>query len=297
MNTFQNNLKETFKRGSMMIKLVFINVGVFIALYIVSIFFKSAADWLSVPGDFHTLLYRPWTLITYMFIHEGFMHLLMNMLWLWWFGKLFLMYFNDKQLAAVYLLGGFTGAFFHLGINYLLPVGQQAMILGASAAVMSVVFAVVAYKPDFIINLLFIGPVKIKYVGLFALAFDVLGLLGNLKGGFIASDGVAHIAHIGGSAFGLWFGLSMKKGKDITRSFNNFLNNLIAFFSTNNNSRRKMKVSYKDKFSVPKDDWDYNQNKASKQKETDRILEKISKKGYGSLTKQEKDFLFRQKKN
>jgi len=297
MNTIQNNLKETFKRGSMLTKILFINIGVFIAINIISLFFTDAAEYVSVPGDFQTLLYRPWTLITYMFVHEGFMHLLMNMLWLWWFGKMFLTYFNDKQMAAVYLLGGFAGAFFHLGINYLLPVGQQAMILGASAAVMSVVFAVVAYKPDFVIHLIFIGPVKLKYVGMVALFLDIIGLAGNLKGGIIASDGVAHIAHLGGSAFGLWFGYSMKKGKDITRSFNNFLNNIVSFFSSEKTKRNKMKISRQDKFSKSKSDWDYNAEKHTTQKETDRILDKISKNGYNSLTKKEKDFLFKQKKN
>ncbi|NOZ34557.1 MAG: rhomboid family intramembrane serine protease [Chlorobi bacterium] len=294
MNNFQNGLKDTFKNGSMMIKLLFINIGVFIVLFIVSVFFRNAPEYLSVPGDFHTLLYRPWTLVTYMFVHEGFMHLLMNMLWLWWFGKMFLMFFNDKQLAAVYLLGGFTGAFFHLGINYLLPAGQQAMILGSSAAVMSVVFAVVAFKPDYIINLMFIGSVKIKYIGLVVFFLDLMGLVGNLKGNPAATDSIAHIAHIGGSLYGLWFGYSMKKGKDITRTFNNLLNNIFSFFSFRKGT---MKVSRGDKFSVPKNDWDYNRNKVSIQKETDRILDKISKKGYGSLTKEEKDFLFRQKKN
>ncbi len=294
MNNFQSGLKETFKNGSMMIKLLFINVGVFIVLFIVSIFFRNVPEYLSVPGDFHTLLYRPWTLVTYMFVHEGFMHLLMNMLWLWWFGKMFLMFFNDKQLAAVYLLGGFTGAFFHLGVNYFLPAGQQAMILGSSAAVMSVVFAVIAYKPDYIINLMFIGPVKIKYIGLIVFFLDLMGLVGNLKGSPAATDSIAHLAHIGGSLYGLWFGYSMKKGKDITRTFNNLLNNIFSFFSFR---KETMKVSGGDKFSVPKNDWDYNRNKASIQKETDRILDKISKNGYGSLTKQEKDFLFRQKKN
>ncbi len=297
MNNIQHNLKELFKQGSMLTKLLFINIGVFVAVYIVAVFFPKIIEFISVPGDFHMLFFRPWTLITYMFVHEGFWHLLMNMLWLWWFGKLFLLYFNDKQMAAVYLLGGFTGAFFHLAVNYLLPTGQQAMILGASAAVMSVVFAVVAYNPDYVINLMFIGPVKIKYIGLAALILDLFGLLGNLKGGIVASDGVAHIAHLGGSAFGLWFGFSMRKGKDITRSFNNFLNNAVSLFSSETGNRKKMKISKKDKFSKTKSDWDYNTEKNQNQKEIDRILDKISKNGYDSLSKKEKDFLFKQKKN
>ena len=296
MNNISQEIKESFKRGSMLTKLIYLNVGVFLLVFIFSIFLKDTALYLSVPGDFKTLIYRPWTLITYMFVHESFMHILFNLLWLFWFGKMFLSFFNDKQLLAVYLIGGFVGAFFHLGINYFLPANQQVFILGASAAVMSVVFAVVAFKPDYIINLMFIGPVKIKYVGLVALILDLMGLIGNLKGGF-ASDGVAHIAHLGGSAYGLWFGFSMRKGKDITRSFNNFLNNLFSFFSFESKSKRYIKVNKRNKFSKPKSDWEYNASKAATQKEIDRILEKISKKGYDSLSKKEKDILFRQKKN
>ncbi len=296
MNNISQEIKNSFNRGSMLTKLIYLNVGIFLLVFIVSIFFKDFANWLSVPGDFKTLLYRPWTIITYMFVHEGFLHILFNLLWLFWFGKMFLTYFNDKQLLAVYLLGGFAGALFHMGINYFLPANQQVFILGASAAVMSVVFAVVAYKPDYVINLIFIGPVKIKYVGLVALILDLMGLIGNLKGGF-ATDGVAHIAHLGGSAFGLWFGYSIKKGKDITRFFNNFLNNFFTLFTFNNKSKRYMKTRKRDKFSTPKSDWVYNADKAASQREIDRILEKISKKGYDSLTKKEKETLFKQKKN
>jgi len=283
----------------MLTKLIFINVGVFIVVFFISLFIPETVQYISVPGNFGALLKRPWTLLTYMFVHEGFWHLLMNMLWLFWFGKMFLLYFTDKQMSAVYLIGGFAGAFLHLGINYLLPSGQQVMILGASAAVMSVVFAVVVYKPDFIINLIFIGPVKIKYIGIIAFLLDFMGLLGNLKGGIAASDGIAHTAHIGGAAFGLWFGYSMKKGADITRAFNNFLNNIFSVFSSKNSISHRMKISRADKFSRPKpaSDWDYNSQKADRQKEIDRILDKISKKGYGSLSKKEKDFLFKQKKD
>ncbi len=299
MSNIQNELKETFRKGNMLTKLIFINVGVFIVIFFISLFIPEIVRYISVPGNFGTLLRRPWTLLTYMFVHEGFWHLLMNMLWLFWFGKMFLLYFTDKQMSAVYLMGGFAGAFLHLGINYLLPSGQQVMILGASAAVMSVVFAVVVYKPDFIINLIFIGPVKIKYIGIIAFLLDFMGLLGNLKGGIAASDGIAHTAHIGGAAFGLWFGYSMKKGTDITRAFNNFLNNIFSVFSSKNSISHRMKISRTDKFSGPKpaSDWDYNSQKADTQKEIDRILDKISKKGYGSLSKKEKDFLFKQKKD
>jgi hypothetical protein len=219
------------------------------------------------------------------------------MLWLFWFGGLFLNYFNEKQMLAVYLLGGIFAAFIHLGINYFLN-NPNIGIVGASAAVMSIVFAVVAYRPDFVMYLLFFGPVKIKYIALTAFIIDLAGMLKNVKGGNNASDGIAHIAHMGGALYGLWFGYSIKKGKDITRSFNNFLNSLFSWFKSNKyeRNRSKMKPSRDSKFSKPKTDWDYNSEKKQNEEELNRILEKIKEKGYNSLSAREKEFLFSQKK-
>ena len=298
MSKLQNEILNTFKKGSMLTKLIYINVAAFVILYFVFLFVEVLKDYLAIPGTFKELIYQPWSVVTYQFIHGGFMHLLMNMLWLFWFGRMFLNYFNDKQLLAVYLLGGFVGAFLHLLVNNFLSEGSQVPMLGASGAVMSVVFAVVSFKPDRIMNLIFIGPVKIKWIAIIVLLLDIMGLAGNAKNGMSGSDGVAHIAHMGGSAFGLWFGYSMRSGKDITRSFNNFLNNFFSWFATDKSSRKrsKMKMSKGDRISKPKSDWEYNKDKAGDSKEVDKILDKISKKGYGSLTKKEKDFLFKQKK-
>jgi len=297
MNNKKNEILETFKRGSMLIKLIYINVAAFILFFFVFLFLPDGAkSYLSVPGSFKELIYQPWTLITYMFTHEGFMHILMNMLWLFWFGRMFLRYFNEKQMLAVYLLGGFAGALMHLGVNYLLK-NTGVGIIGASAAVMSIVFAVVAYKPNYIMHLLFLGPVKIKYIAIVAFLLDVMGLAGNLKAGGNASDGIAHIAHMGGSLYGLWFGYTIRNGKDITRSFNNFLNSFFSWFTTGKTERKrsKMRATRGVKYSKPRSDWDYNTGKNENQKEVNRILDKIKDKGYDSLTKKEKDFLFKQK--
>lgn len=298
MNTTKNEILEMFKRGSMLTKLIYINAATFIILTVIFLFLPEKSEsFVRIPGSFDELIYKPWTLISYMFTHYDFMHLLMNMLWLFWFGKMFLRYFHEKQMLAVYLLGGFSGAFLHLGVNYLMKT-EGVGIVGSSAAVMSIVFAVVAFKPDYVLNLLFIGPVKIKYIAIVAFVMDILGVAGNIKGGLAATDGVAHIAHLGGSFFGLWFGYSMKDGKDITRSFNNFLNSLFSWFTTNKTERKrsKMRATRGEKFNKPKSDWEYNKDKNDIQAEIDRILDKIKDKGYDTLTKKEKDFLFKQKK-
>ncbi len=298
MNNFNNDIINKFKKGSMLTKLIYINVSIFISVYLVLLFLpENSQTFLSVPGSFNDLLKKPWTLITYMFTHFEFLHILFNMLWLFWFGGLFLNYFNEKQMLAVYLLGGIFAAFIHLGVNYFLN-NPNIGIVGASAAVMSIVFAVVAYRPDFIMYLLFFGPVKIKYIALTAFIIDLAGMLKNVKGGNNASDGIAHIAHMGGALYGLWFGYSIKKGKDITRSFNNFLNSLFSWFKSNKyeRNRSKMKPSRDSKFSKPKTDWDYNSEKKQNEEELNRILEKIKEKGYNSLSAREKEFLFSQKK-
>jgi membrane associated rhomboid family serine protease len=297
MASMQNEILNTFKKGSMLTKVIFINVGLFLVVAIIDIFYKDFYTYLCVPGSFGELKYQPWSILTYMFLHTSFWHLLMNLLWVYWFGKMFLVYFNGKQYLAVYLLGGFAGVLFHLGANYLIKEPHLSFMLGASAAAMSVAFAVAAFKPDFVIHLLFIGPVKIKYLVMVVFILDLLGLAGNMTNEMQGSDGVAHFAHMGGSYLGLWFGYRMRNGRDITRSFNNFLNNFFSFFSSDKTkvSRQNMKVK-KDKFSKPKSDWEYNQDKVGEQNEIDRILDKISKNGYGSLTKAEKEFLFKQKK-
>jgi membrane associated rhomboid family serine protease len=299
MAKIQDEILNTFKKGSMLTKLIYINVASFIILFFLFLFFEKLEDYLVLPGSFEDFIYQPWSFLTYQFMHIRLWHMFMNMLILFWFGRIFLRFFNEKQLLAVYLLGGALGAFLHLITNNFLSPIHQAAVLGASGSIMAVVFATSLYKPDYVIHMLFIGPVKIKWIAIFLLILDIMGIAGNLKGGIEESSGIAHLAHMGGMLFGVWFGYSMRNGKDITRSFNNFLNNFFSWFSSDKSERKRkrMKATKADKFASrkPKSDWEYNQDKADDQKEVDRILDKISKKGYGSLTKKEKDFLFKQK--
>lgn len=287
------DIKSSFKKGSIITKLIYVNVGAFLLMWIVSIFAEQADNWLTLPGSFTELIYKPWTILTYMFLHGGFLHLLMNMLWLFWLGIIFLRYMNGKQLLAVYLIGGFAGALLHLCINILLS--TKIGIVGASAAVMAIVFAAASYKPNYIIHLFFIGPVKIKYLALIAFVLDLMGVVSNLKGEMGLGDGIAHFAHFGGAFYGLWFGYEMRKGKDITRRFNNFLNNLVSFF-TSTKKKEKVKIT-RNKFEKPKSKREYKKSQGDKNDQINEILDKISKSGYDSLTKKEKEFLFKQKEN
>ncbi|MEA2041498.1 MAG: rhomboid family intramembrane serine protease [Bacteroidota bacterium] len=298
MSNLFNDVQNTFSKGRIFTKLIIVNIVAFVIYWIIMMTSPVAADFFTVPGNFKTLLYQPWTIVTYMFLHANFLHLLFNMLWLFWFGQIFLQYLHDKQLLAVYLMGGLFGALSHLAVNQLLSPDLQAGIVGSSAAVMAVVFAISLYKPDYKINLLFIGAVKIKYVAYVALALDIMGSLQNLKTDSFSGDGVAHIAHMGGALYGIWFAFQLKNGKDITRGINNFLDSIVTWFR-NTFSENKPKPGNKNynRFSKPKTDREYNKEKSDKQKEVDRILDKISHSGYNSLTKKEKEFLFKFKQD
>lgn len=295
MNRIIDDLVNQFKHGSMMIKLLLVNAIVFFLVQVVLLFFFLSGlhgnnfiiSYLALPADVHELLLKPWTLISYMFLHEGFMHILFNMLWFYWFGKIFLTMFSNRQLLNVYLLGGLAGAGFYLLSYNIFPVFETVMpiakALGASAAVLAVVLAVASYMPNYTIYLMFIGPVKLKYIAIFTVALDILSIPSGNAGG--------HIAHLGGAAFGFLFGYQMRINKDITA----FMDGVFHFFQDLFKPKSKFKVHnnpYK-----TKSDWEYNTRKNNDQKRIDEILDKIAQSGYDSLTKEEKDILFRSSKN
>lgn len=286
-----DEIKASFKTGSTLTRLIYVNLGVFLLIQISMIFlhlFNSgevlyeAINWLGVPWDLHTLITRPWTIITYMFVHENFLHILFNLLWLYWFGKIFLSYLSERQLLSVYILGGIAGALLYI-ISYNIFPGlyQQnpaAIAIGASAAIMAIVIAIGTLVPDYKIYIVFLGPVKIIYV---ALAGFILSSLLD----FSVNTG-GKIAHIGGAAFGYLFTIRYKNGKDFTMGFSRFIDKILYMFRPRNN----MRVTHK---RTVTDDLEYNRMKMEKQKEIDRILDKISKKGYDSLTAEEKETLFK----
>ncbi len=286
-----NEIKASFKQGTYLTQLIYINLAVFVLINLISVFYfmsgspayeSPVLSWLSLPADPSELIWKPWTLVTYMFLHEAFMHILFNMLWLYWFGKIFLQYLDQKQLLSVYLLGGISGGLFYILTFNLFPAFSDivpfSFALGASASVMAIVFAISFYVPNYEIHLFFIGKVKLKYIALFSIVIDLLSIPNGNAGG--------HIAHIGGALFGLWFILEYKKGKLITKGFERFLDSFFNLFKR----QPKMKVTYKKTGNV---DYDYQSKKANQQEQMNQILEKISKSGYSSLSKEEKELLFK----
>jgi membrane associated rhomboid family serine protease len=291
-----DEIKLTFRKGNNLYRLIYINISVFLILAIVSgIGFLlnnpeisgKALDLFSVPASFSALLARPWTLITYMFTHKEVLHILFNMLWLYWFGRIFLEYLDERKLVAVYLLGGISGALVYILSFNIFPVFagvvSESVAIGASASVMAIVIAIAAYVPDYVIQLFLFGRIKIKYM---ALGIFVLTSIMDFS---VNSGG--KLAHIGGALFGYIYTLNLKHGHDMGKGFNR----IIDFFVTAFKPRKKLKVTHKRVAT----EYEYNKIKVEHQKVINGILEKISKGGYDSLTKEEKQILFNesQKKN
>ena len=291
-----DEIKSTFRHGSNLTRLIYVNIAVFILLTIAAVIgfllndpaiSDKALDIFSVPASLKALLVRPWTLITYMFTHKDIWHILFNMLWLYSFGRIFLEYLDQRKLVAVYLLGGLCGALTYIASFNIFPafsgVITNSVAIGASASVMAVVIAISAYVPDYTIQLFLFGRIKIKYLalGIFILT-SILDFSVNSGG---------KLAHIGGALFGYFYIINLRQGHDMGKGFNKILD----FFATMFKPRRKLKVTHK-KVAT---EYEYNKIKVEHQKSINRILDKISKGGYDSLTKEEKETLFNesQKKN
>lgn len=288
MGHFISDFKLRFRTSSVLTKLIYINVIAFIIirlLHVLLILFNERDLDLSfiwnMPSSPIEILTHPWTIFTYMFVHYDMMHILFNMLWLYWFGKIFISFFGERQLGGLYLLGGLAGAlFFAVAYNlfpYFNAVANHSYLIGASASVMAIVFAASFYKKNYEINLLFIGPVKLLYLALFTLLIDLFSITSSNAGG--------HIAHIGGALLGFWFAHQLRQGKDITKSINKILDFVANLFQP---KKTKIHVSYK----RTETDIEYNTRKKEASKQIDKILEKLKRSGYESLSKDEKKKLF-----
>jgi membrane associated rhomboid family serine protease len=291
-----DEIKLTFKKGSSLNRLIYLNIAVFLILTlfaVISFLLKNpeisekTLNLISVPSSLGIFLTRPWTLITYMFVHKDVWHILFNMLWFYWFGTIFLEYLDQRKLVAVYLLGGISGALVYILSFNIFPafsgVVAESVAIGASASVMAVVIAIAVYVPDYTVQLFLFGKVKIKYLALAIFVFTSIMDFSVNSGG--------KLAHIGGAFFGYFYTLNLRQGRDIGKG----MNRIIDFFATLFKPRRKLKVTHK-KVAT---EYEYNKIKADHQVRINIILDKISKGGYDSLTKEEKEILFNesQKKN
>ncbi len=289
-----DDLKQTFKQGNIVVRLIYINVAAFVVSTLLSVvlglFTVSATEFLRnlyLPADLLQLLRRPWSIITYMFMHAGIWHLLGNMLWLYWFGKLFLYFFSAKHLRGLYVLGGLLGGLLFIVAYNIFPIfkGQlySATLVGASASVLAIAIATAVREPEYLINLMFIGPVRLKYFALFIVLFDTLSIGSSNAGG--------HMAHLGGALAGWWFVKGIGNGYDITHWINTCLDTIVGLFSKRKREPRKPKMKVHAANSRVTD-YEYNANKKQKSDEVDKILDKLKQSGYSSLSDEEKRRLF-----
>ncbi|MCF8277536.1 MAG: rhomboid family intramembrane serine protease [Flavobacteriales bacterium] len=286
-----DDIKFQFRTGNILMQLIYINGGVFLGMMVLRLLFyltgtvstfDQFAAHLILPSSLELLLYRPWTILTHMFIHDGFLHILVNMMWLYFGGTIFLNFLDSKKLLSTYLLGGFSGAIFFVLAMNIFPVFNQHVSLsfaeGASAAVLAVMVAAATTVPNYVVHLVLIGPVKLKYVALVSVVLDVLLIPSGNAGG--------HFGHLGGALFGFLFATQLKQGNNLTVDFLKPLSWGRNGFPKGN---KKIKVVH----SRAKTDQEYNAEKVSKQEQIDAILDKIKRSGYDSLSKKEKEILFK----
>lgn len=282
-----DEIRNIFRQRNNLSILIFLNLAAFVVVLTVNLGFFFAgktfdvSSWLGVSSNFSVLAHRPWTVLTYMFVHSSFLHILFNLLVLYWFGKMFLEYLSQRQLFGVYLLGGLAGALVFIVAYNIIPVfavvKNVAFAIGASASIMAIVFAIAVLVPNLPVRLAFIGQMKLKYLAMIIVAIDLLSIpFGNAGG---------HFAHLGGALMGAIFAICYSKGTDITI----FLSRFFTWVGNLFKSEPKPKTNSSNRAET---DAEYNKRKAREQREIDKILDKVKESGYSSLTKEEKEKLF-----
>ena len=241
--------------------------------------------YLALPSGLSQLAKMPWTIFTYMFLHQGFLHWLFNMVMLYFGGILFTEYLSQRKLLMAYIFGGLAGAvFFVLAFNIFpafAAVRQHSVALGASASILAIIIAIATYVPDYTVHLFLLGKIKLKWLAIAFVVLDILSVPQGNPGG--------HIAHIGGALWGFFWALSLRNGHDFLRIFDG-----IKMPDLKQRERKYKRFDTSRPASGhPMTDEEYNRKRVASQKEIDKILDKISKSGYSSLTKAEKELLFK----
>lgn len=293
MATTFRQLVSRFGSMSMLLKIILVNTGVFVALRLAVIIMvfsghdnpEAVLRLVEMPSYLPALARRPWTVLTYMFTQYDVLHILFNMLWLYWFGVIFMTVANGHRLLSLYFLGGLTGAALYVAAYNVLPVfsGVHGMLIGASGAVIAIVAATAVMLPDFKMHLLFLGAVSLKWVALVTIGLDLIGVTGANAGG--------HIAHLGGALTGVVYALMLRRGRDITAPINNL-------FRAVSNLISRLRYPSKPRFTAfRRSRGDAPSSKKASCSDADRatldaILDKIKKSGYTSLTSEERKRLF-----
>lgn len=285
-----NDVKYQYTRLNIAQKLIVVNVLIFIVNAILPFLFGWDKDvlvqWFELPKDLGRFLTQPWSIVTYSFFHGGIWHLFWNMIILYFSSRIFLNLFGGRKLINVYFLGVILGGLIFLLSYNVFPVfaGARTALIGASAGVTAVLIFICTYIPNQEVRLFFFN-IKLWYLGVFVVLLDLIQLPGGNAGG--------HLAHLGGAFLGYLYARQLTKGNDIGAWFSNMLDGIADLFSSKKSAKAPMKTVYRKKKDrkAKKEVVDYD--KESKQRKIDTILDKISKSGYESLSKEEKDYLFK----
>lgn len=283
-----DRIKNFFLQKNALSRLMLINIVIWLICLFISVFtwlfnvsdISFVTKLFAVPADISSLTDKPWSIFTYMFLQEEFWHLFFNMLMLYYGGQIFLQYFTQKQLLLTYIFGGLFGALFFIMSFNVFPVFENmrdsAVALGASASVLSILIAAATYQPEYKLNLFLLGEVKMKWIAIIFVVIDLLSIPKGNSGG--------HIAHLGGALWGFLYAFMLRKDFDIYMIFKRQPRIKVKSRNTDNHHQR------------PKTDEQYNAERAQEQQEIDKILDKIAKNGYSSLSEKEKEYLFKQSK-
>ena len=288
-------LKYQFKSGGTYLKIIYINIGVFLFLLILNVFaalmkfgnFIDLTSYLELSSSPYTFLRKPWTLLTYMFVHLSIGHIFWNMILYFFAGRIFEDILGKKAALKTYLIGGSVAGLLHIITYNIFPLYRdlpESPVIGASGAVMAIFVGLATYTPNYEAYFFGVLKIKLKYL---AIGFVILDILGVANTG----DRVAHFAHIGGAVWGFLYASNIKNGKDISNWITAPIIAFIGIFK-----KKKIKIVYKStkKKQQPKTT---SSDTKIRQEKVDAILDKIKASGYDSLTKDEKDYLFNASKN
>ncbi|QJW91731.1 rhomboid family intramembrane serine protease [Spirosoma taeanense] len=298
---FDDFRSEFNKPNNTLVQLILINTVVFLVLLLAKVGFAMAQapgtyalilNQLTIPANLGAVLYKPWTLITYFFTHEDIFHILYNMLFLYWFGRLIDEYLGNRRLVGLYIMGGLAGGLLYLAMYNLVPYFQNqvqdARMLGASGAAFSVAVGAATLLPNYTFHLLFFGPVRIKYIVFFFIVLSIAQSAGPNAGG--------NLAHLGGAIMGFCYVKLLQSGTDLGRPIYWMMEGWSNLFKP----KPAVKVSYRQRSNASTQASTYASAGSSSasistpdQDEVDMILDKISRSGYESLTREEKQKLFR----
>jgi len=285
VSSLVQDIKKTFEQGNTLTRLIIINVAIFVVFNIIYLFgsytnANQAPYWLTTFAEYLQLstkpseiILRPWTIISHMFLHHGFWHLLWNMLFLYWFGRIVGDFIGDNKILPLYILGGLMGALFYVLTANIFSYGEGTTFyaMGASAAAMAMVVAAATLSPDYEMRLLLIGNVKLKYVAAVLVFLDIIGTGGRMNTG-------GHFGHIGGAVMGFMYIDQLQKGNELGR----WIEGMKMIFQRKRKSPLRVvhqAKSFKDEVNL------------DTEAELNRILEKIKSEGIGSLSPREKAFL------